>query len=107
MHADVAPELALQADAVGRNLGGAAGRKALITSRSWRLLMGQPLSSKSTLTWAGDGRGLLQGLDVFRMGIDRRDEVVDVREVAQGLDAPGAGAGADGHQEFGEPGAPF
>ena len=67
------------------------------------MLMGQPLSSIIHLDVGRDGRGLLQGLDVFRMGVDRLNEIVDVLEIAQGLDAPGAGAGADGHQVLGVP----
>ncbi len=51
-HAHGAAALALDADAVRAHAGPAAGRWALITSSSWRLLIGQPCSSKSTGTWA-------------------------------------------------------
>ena len=55
-HADVAAPLALDADAVRRRCpAGARARKAVITSSSWCLLIGQPRSSKSTGTWSAIG----------------------------------------------------
>ena len=58
-HADVAPELALDADAVGRRRSaGGRLRNALITSSSWCLLIGQPRSSKSTGTGPRSGSRL-------------------------------------------------
>ena len=50
-------------------------RKALITSSSWCLLIGQPRSSKSTGTWSAMGVDLSQRLMYCGRGVDDRDEL--------------------------------
>ena len=45
----------MQTLCAGDRAAGGSCRKALITSSSWRLSIGQPRSSKSTGTWAAIG----------------------------------------------------
>ncbi|GAA4989940.1 hypothetical protein GCM10025734_16520 [Kitasatospora paranensis] len=45
-----------------------------------------------------DGGGGGEGGDVVGAGVDGGPELLDVRVVAQRLDAAGGGAGPDGHQ---------
>src|SRR5208337_4402825 len=101
--ADVAPSLALQADAVGRQPRGAAAEIGADHLQELSFVDGAAVDLVVHLDMGRQRRGLFQGLDVFRMGVDCLNEIVNVLEVAQGLDAAGAGAGAEGHQVFGVP----
>ena len=72
-HADRAAPLALEADAVGRDIAACGpARNAPSTSSSCTLLMGQPRSSKSTMTWSAMRRRSGERLDVLRLGVDDR-----------------------------------
>ncbi len=46
----------------------------------------------------GDGGGRTEGVEERRGGVHHPQQLVDVAEVAQGLDAAGGRAGADGDQ---------
>ena len=81
-----------------RTRGRRPARCAAITSSSWLLLIGHPLSSKSTGTCALIGVEVRERRDVVRRGVDDRGEVLDVGEVAQRLDPAGGRAGADRDQ---------
>ena len=73
-------------------------RKALMTSSSWPLSIGQPRSSKSTGTWALIGVEVASVFKIFGVRIDGSGEFADIGEVPQGLDAARGGAGANRHQ---------
>src|SRR5208337_2543291 len=48
-----------------------------------------------------DRGGFAERCNVFRLGVHHRNEIGDVLEIPQGLDAAGGGARADGDQELG------
>ena len=88
--------LALHADAGRRGCSGARPcRNAVITSSSWRLLIGQPLQLEVDRHVRGDRRRGRERRDVLGRRVDDRDELVDVGEVLQRLDPAGGRAGAD------------
>ena len=67
----------------------------MTTSSSWRLSIGQPRSSKSTVTCSEIGVDVASVEMYCGRGVDDPRELVHVGEVAQRLDPAGGRAGAD------------
>ncbi len=98
-HAHVSLPLALDADAVGGQVGAAAVEIRAEHLQQLTLVDGAAPQLQVDGDVVGDGGGALQRADVLRGGVDGADELRHVLEVAQGLDTPCRGAGPDGDQK--------
>ena len=94
-HADVAARLALEADAVRRDLRPAAVNERSDHLEQLALVDRAAVQFVVDLDVRRDRRRRRERRDVARSRVDGRDEVVDVGEILQRLDPAGGGAGAD------------
>src|SRR5512133_1612441 len=97
-HADVAAALALDAHAVTGDLGPALVQIGADDLEQLALVGRAAVELEVDGHVLDGGRRVAQRGDVLRAGVDGRHEFVDVGEVAQGLDAAGRGACADGDE---------
>ncbi len=100
-HADVALLLALDADAVVGHDRLAPDEEGADHLEQLAAVDRAAAQLEVDLDVVGDGRRGVEGGEERRRGVDDAQELFDVAEVAQRLDAAGGGAGADGDQEAG------
>ena len=101
-HADVAAQLALHADAVSGHLGAAVVQEGGEHLDQLALVDGAAPQLEVDGHVRGDRGAVGERGDELGLGVDDREVLLDVGEVAQRLDAAGRRAGADGHQVPGD-----
>ena len=98
--------LALDADAVGLMFGLRPCREGDEHLEQLHLVDRAAAQFEIDVDVVRDRRRCFEGLDVVRRGIDDVEHLRHVLEVAQGLNAAGGGAGADGDQQVRTVGGP-
>src|SRR5262249_1666738 len=92
-----ATPLAFEAHTVGWGLGLAPVQKGTDDLEELLFIDRTAVQFKIHAHMVGNRRGRLQRCDIRRGGIDNAQELLDVLEVAQGLNAAGRGTRPDGH----------
>jgi hypothetical protein len=100
-HADGAPQFALDADAVRRDIGLSSIEESGQNLQQLLLVYRAAAKLEVYLHVLSNGSRAVQCADVFRRCVNYRQVLLHVLEVSQGLNASGGGAGSNCDQESG------